>query len=568
MTCRLSLAALVLSTVFNFVSGSSFLKARPEASNDRISAQEVQMSLLSEIEESLGTGSAAKKLHELEAQLRPMYNALPKNAEGGLSHSVVRYALHRLFVLRHGWFVKGLDPAGGSFNSSSPAGILKDQVPAYIQDLFEKRLHGKGMGLHELAVFAATIEHLIHNEAVGRLGATLKVYDILPTNIMTEKEADQVLDTYMMAYILGENLTAMTPHRARELHVDMPHLYLAWGETQEFMRGKRASITAETRTHEINFATLAKVAEASGEQFGKFQDKDCHDLKSKLVAMEDRSSGRIKLSDFYRPALSGDWQFSESVSYLRQLGTLDESDKKEPKVVIANYMLSQSNCIASSSFYSVCCLDECEALIGHLEKEVAAPEAPSDQLASILAKLPSSSVNAPRTLSSSLLKRLHAIAASNHGTVPLHGRLFAQWMHHAFPRECPYPHLSGTTTPMTPDEFHEHGKESTATEQEMREYCGPVAGDASAAASDVRPQHEEADMPWLHEEELLVHRSSESLPAQASPFVQPAASSAWSTLRNLMLIASLVSVSIGLLRMLHSAQPTKKGYENPQKLFV
>merc|ERR1719281_2166442 len=26
--------------------------------------------------------------------------------------------------------------------------------------------------------------------------------------------------------------------------------------------------------------------------------------------------------------------------------------------------------------------------------------------------------------------------------VQLHGRLFAQWLHYAFPHECPYPHLS------------------------------------------------------------------------------------------------------------------------------
>merc|ERR1719162_1396126 len=202
----MSFSLLVLFIALTAVSGSTFLKTRSAGSESHISAQGVQMSLLSEIEESLGSGSAAKKLNQLEAQLRPMYASLPKNEQGGLSHSVVRYALHRLFVQRHGWYVKGLDPDGGSFNSSSPADLLKDQVPTYIQGLFEKRLHGKGMGLHELAVFAATIEHLIHNEAVGRLGDALGVYKILPTSAMSEKEADQVLDTYMMAYILGDEL--------------------------------------------------------------------------------------------------------------------------------------------------------------------------------------------------------------------------------------------------------------------------------------------------------------------------------------------------------------------------
>merc|ERR1719401_1384504 len=143
-----------------------------------------------------------------------------------------------------------------------------------------------------------------------------------------------------MAYILGENLTNMTLGTVKETLVEMSELYLAWNETQEFMRGMRADITAGTQSHEINFATLAKVAESAGEHFGSFQDKECRELKRKLVAMEDRGSGRVLLSEFYEPALSGDgaWQFQESVGYLRDLGALDEADPKNTRVIIPNYL--------------------------------------------------------------------------------------------------------------------------------------------------------------------------------------------------------------------------------------
>mmetsp|Transcript_28002 Transcript_28002/g.48801 ORF Transcript_28002/g.48801 Transcript_28002/m.48801 type:complete len:553 (-) Transcript_28002:66-1724(-) len=538
-------SALVMWVAPNIVSGSTFLKQKADGATSHISAQEVQVSLLSEIEGSLGTGTAAKKLNALEAQLRPMYNALPKNADGGLSHSVVRYALHRLFVQRHGWMVKGLDPDGGSFNASSPADILKDQVPTYIQGLFEKRLHGKGMGLHELAVFAATIEHLIHNEAVGRLGLALNVFDILPTSTMSEIEADEVLDAYMMAYILGENLTNVTSQMAKDSTAEMPELYPAWNETQAFMRGMRADITAGTQSHEINFATLAKVAEAAGERFGSFQDKDCRDLKNKLVAMEDRGSGRVRLADFYKPALDGAWQFQESVSYLEQLGALDKSDPKDPRVIIPNYLMSQSNCIASSSFYSVCCMDECEALMGHLEAEIAGSEAPADRIFSLVGKLPSSSVNAPRTLSATQWQRLNDIAAGHGGTIPIHGRLFAQWMHHAYPRECEYPHLSGTTNPQTEAEWNDLRREATATQAEMLEYCSQPQEDGLQAGSELK----EVEMPWSHEEELLIKRTPQ----------QPVSTS--TSVRNVMLLAALSSVLVGLVRMFKSAQP-EKGYDN------
>merc|ERR1719301_464105 len=108
--------------------------------------------------------------------------------------------------------------------------------------------------------------------------------------------------------------------------------------------------------------------------------------------MEEPGTGRVRLSEFYKPALGGQWQFQESVAYLRQLGALDETDAEKPRVIIANYISSASNCIASSNFYSVCCMDECESLLGHLEREIAAPEAPSSHVAKLVSELSSSSV--------------------------------------------------------------------------------------------------------------------------------------------------------------------------------
>ena len=74
-------------------------------------------------------------------------------------------------------------------------------------------------------------------------------------------------------------------------------------------------------------------------------------------------AGRVRVADFYKKALNeGQWQFSESIDYLRQLGALDESDAANPRVIIPNYISGPSNCVASSSYYSVCCLDECEGI--------------------------------------------------------------------------------------------------------------------------------------------------------------------------------------------------------------
>merc|ERR1719356_266314 len=72
---------------------------------------------------------------------------------------------------------------------------------------------------------------------------------------------------------------------------------------------------------------------------------------------------------------------------------------------------------------------------------VQAPAAAPRDLLSFIGNLSSSSVDAPRSISSVLAERLHLIAARHDGMVPLHSRLFAQWLHFAFPLDCPYPEM-------------------------------------------------------------------------------------------------------------------------------
>merc|ERR1719456_1808711 len=260
----------------------------------------------------------------------------------------------------------------------------------------------------------------------------------------------------------------MTLSSAEELESEMPEIFLAWQDTRKFVDGVRSNVTRSGNG--MDFAMLAKVAEEVGEQFGSFQDFECKQLKDKLLQVEYRGTGRVKLSDFYQPALDGSWTFQESVGYLRSLGLLDESDPNQPSVMIANYVTSQANCIASSGFYSVCCKNECDGLLGYLEEHIGTSEAPPLTISFLIENLPSSTAPA-RKLAASLRQRLDDIAANHQGMVPLHGRLMAQWLHHVYPRECPYPHVSGTTNPRTADEWMEEtGKDAMSSENEMQRY--------------------------------------------------------------------------------------------------
>merc|ERR1719390_506523 len=285
---------------------------------------------------------------------------------------------------------------------------------------------------------------------------------------------------------------------------DMVATYPGWRETQDFVHDVQREVSRAEHGSKPSFMLMQNVVEEVGERFGRFQDAECRAMKDQLVALGDHGIGRVSLADFYRPALDDNsFAFQESMDYLRELGALDETDPSSPSVIVPNYVNAPSNCIASSSFYSVCCLDECEQLMGHLESSIKAPEAPVATIVDLVSKLPSSTVEAPRTLPQSLLDRLDEVAAPHAGQVQLHGRMFGQWMHHAFPRECPFPHVAGATAPRTPDEWMEStGSESLATPEEMRKFVDKVA----RSPSEVHPGNELNH--WEVHEELLVPRSA------------------------------------------------------------
>jgi hypothetical protein len=333
----------------------------------------------------------------------------------------------------------------------------------------------------------------------------------------------------MMAYIMGEGLTGMSSAEAQSLKAQMPEMFIAWKNTRSFLRGIRTSIA---QTSEIDFETMTKIADAVGEQFGSFFSTQCSIMKEKLLSMGDESRGRVTLTNFYRSHLDGSWQFQESVSYLRKLGALDESDPKAMSVIIPNYVYSQTNCIPSG-FYSICCKDECAGMLGHIEEKLATPEATPEAIIAIVKVMASPTMSGPAQISATLSERLDEIAAANGVMVPLHGRLFAQWLHHAYPRECPFPHVSGTTNQQAPDEWLvESGSDPLASHEEMSQY-----GVASNATSPGEESTLEKAMPWHPEEELPITR--DSLPKQ---------STARSMMRGVALFGVILSAFWGLVQ--------------------
>jgi len=261
------------------------------------------------------------------------------------------------------------------------------------------------------------------------------------------------------------------------------------------------------------------------------------------MKLDADGTGRVPVSKFYSQPDTADYHFTESLDYLRQIGALDETGRGEARVRVANYMSGPSNCIASSSYYSVCCLSECEGLMNQLEAKVHAPTVAPERLLNMVMNLSSDTVSAPRQLPKAMQGRLHEIASRNDGEVPLHGRLFAQWMHHAFPNECPHPELTEDASVLTPS----HWLDKSATLQ-------PSEREKLAVAQPAKVTLEKAKIDWSDEERLHAH----SVPAKTR-----------STFGSVMRVAMQLAMLLGLLRMALSSWQTAAGargsYEKSKK---
>jgi len=512
--------------------------------------------LLDELERVLGGGrraAAESRVAQFEDAMRPIFRSLPHVDGERLPASGARYLLHRVFVDRHGWFVEGLTSRGESWNSSSPASFFAAHSGDEVEDIFERRLGDRGLSLHETAVFAATLESLVHEETLERLHSAHRVLG-LEAKEEGSKEADveRVIDAYMLMLVLGLNHTTVAPELVSRAWGNIEQIYPAWGETQKWVREVRKEVTSADPLSRTALAMTTQVLEEVADRYGRWQDGECTAMKTDLMKYERGDTGRVLLRDFYGAALNGSFQYTESKEYLRELGVLDESVPSQPSVIISNYINGPSNCLASSRYYSVCCINECEALLQPLERHIGAPDALPSEIVELVQRLPSATVQAPRTLPNSLRQRLEEIASHHGGRVPLHGRLFTQWMHHAYPRECPYPHVSGTASLLTSREFQSaHGDQHVLGAQALQ-------AELEAHSESFEESDEVSEVPWSMEEELFVH----------VPMRHGASGKSSSYLRCLMMVAVVVSMGLASLRASSSGKSAAGWTSKKEKYMV
>jgi len=483
----------------------------------------------------------------VQKDLDNVFRAMPKNGNGNLDPVTVRYAMHRYFVEKNGWFVHGVDPAGAHFNSSSPISVLRDHVPSNVVAIFEQRLLHEGYDLMDLATLVAAVENLIMRNSHSKLKALSEMWgvQVAANTTATSAEVDKIIASYMATHILGQNISTL---RRRELlHQNrlIRDVYPAWPLLLRHMRSVRERVQGDADALMTWKQVQLVLEEVESTWNREVNNQQCSIIKGHLLDLDDRGTGCVSLSSFYDAKVKkGVWQFSESPQYMRESGLLDESDPAAPKVIMANYINSPGNCVSDMGPFSICCLNECQKRLALFEQHLQSPQATPAEIIAAAALLHSDDLSTSYEVPPILAHRLEDIATQHGGNIILHGRLFAQWLHHAYPRQCPFPHVAGSTTHMNVWNYEERtGKPLIVSEDEAYSLSAgvrPVVADGANGTC----------APWTKQEELFVD------PARAYEMnMREAEKAVW---KGFCVVAMLSAVASMALVIVHTSRHLTK----------
>jgi hypothetical protein len=408
-----------------------------------------------------------------------MWRVLPKNQKGLVEWRMVRYLAHRYFMQQSSLLVRGFEPMR-QVNSSDfgSAEILSAKGSSAIDSALESKMSSDGFALQEAAAMIATLEELIFNAETTLLETSYAKERKSTKGGLSHAELSRVMEAYMVHWMIGDD-----PQAVRLLLANrtlLKQVLPKWNDVKGFVDGIVKSMEfAAQRNPKPGHALAAMSNQYSFEDahnavgditktFASFWENECQLIKDSLVALDTRGTGRVGLKDFYGANADGEWRFGESEAYLRELGALDESSPWLGKqVIIPNYLQGASNCIVSTKHYLVCCVAECEAVLNDVEDAVGAPVASPEQILPLVGNMTDFDDEPPK-LDDSLRTQLLRIADMHGGKVPLHGRLFAQWLHYVFPRECPFPHKAGAHKALSPQQF---GQDYIASDSEVKTHA-------------------------------------------------------------------------------------------------
>lgn len=505
-----------------------------------------------------GQPISEQTLSGIRAVMVPMWKALPKNEFWQIGHRSLRYLMHRYFMQVASISIKGFEPSK-SVNASylATSNILSEQMPALLSILESKHALQSGFSLDDAVSLASVLDHLILSWSDGLL---MKHYDRKRKSVTKKvgfKELVVIFKVYIIEYMLGETprLADNAMRDRRMLESTVPH----WTKIEDFVEGlvktfefdrrrsPQTALGADLLKASFSFEDAQKIAASITSSFQSFWQSECIDMKNSLVSMDKFKTGRVPISLFYD---YGEHRFAESEPYLREMGALDETSRWRGKqVIISNYLQAASNCIISTPNYHICCVNECELFMGEVETAVGADRAPPAKIIEVVRNISfQHNDEEPVSLEGALAKQLAQIAAEHGGEVPIHGRLFAQWLHYVFPQECAFPHKVGDSKMTRPREFQ---GDYMVAQSELRKHAVAAANAASEMPDSMTRDDFEWMSQWSQEEELMASH----IPQFEAPWENE------SIFRFLAVFAVAVIAVAGILTGMN-----RKGELNPRKL--
>lgn len=483
------------------------------AADIRMDLQAVHQELQAALRDALGHGHGIenKQISAANATLIPMFKSLPKNEYGHVGASAMRYAVQRYFSKSHGWIIKGFE-SHTNMSVAQDEGILGSKVPGYVEASLEGMLQKGGFSLSDILTVVIVIERLIFDEVARSVEAAYHLNHLATENMLNKDSLVMVLESHLIVEMLERHEFDEEVHK--QDRAEIHELYPNWDHLQDFMKdviAMETSIVFQAASRNpfsqfgrdtFSFDDAVRIAQRISNEYGQWGNQECMELRSFLSDMDRSSTGRVPLADFYHAAEVDDkWGFRETPEYLRELGAIDESSRVlGPRVIISNYAYGMSNCLSSTPYYSVCCLNECEGLLQQIEVQVGKPSATPTEILEGMRniRMTSFTVNTADILRSDLHNKLEEIAAKGNGKVSLHGRLFAQWLHYVFPHECPFPHTSGSLKPHTQGERISKGESIFIEPEELVKHLQQRQVQNSETVLDAAE-----DELWSWDEELM-----------------------------------------------------------------
>mmetsp|Transcript_61869 Transcript_61869/g.138153 ORF Transcript_61869/g.138153 Transcript_61869/m.138153 type:complete len:582 (+) Transcript_61869:101-1846(+) len=524
----LALIHVVISPISVTGRSDGFLVEKKGLRARSLDAATFKEEVRSAMDEALGCGGEVTEEHlkSTEQVLYPMYITLPKNSNGRLERRSLRYLVYRYFHRKSALVIRGFEPTRMVNESTwGAADILSEQVPGFVESVLQSSHAAQnGFDIRDAAYMVATLEQLIFDSESALLE---KVYNLQQKPLarpLSKKGLQQALEAYIAVWMAGDDIIPLLGNN-HELGQVFPHwdhlLMFAGGQISalDFQRETSPRVNIQAGGNALlkrySFDDAHSVAGGITKSFASYWESECRAMKQKLVSLDKRRTGRVPLSKFYGKSLTdAEWRFGESESYLRELGALDETSWLGKQVIISNYIQGASNCIVTASHYSVCCINECEPIMEEIEAAVQGPLAEPELLVSLVGNMTSLTTledEVDVVLDQSLVAQLESIAKAHGGKVPIHGRLFAQWLHYVFPRDCSFPHKSGAAQSLSPTQF---GDGYLASDDEMEAHAKDTKAEIPLATLKKEELHWMSQ--WSEDEELIA--SYNGLLASTSAF--------------------------------------------------